>query len=101
MKNVLKYLGAVLFVTLMLTKASAFHIYEHHDSLNDQETPCELCILSIDNQQTDILFCPILSLVENIELPVYQGNLISFDLQLDKGPMKTSLFSRPPPSLLC
>lgn len=100
MKNVLKYFGALLFVGLVLAKVSAFHVYEHHDTLSGQDTHCEFCFLAIENQQADVLLDPVEVIVEDPGLPEYKGDTNPYELQLHNGPLKTALFSRPPPSLL-
>ena len=100
MKEVLKLLGAFLFIGLMLVKASAFHIYEHHDDLSEQDTQCEYCVLIIDSQQSD-LFLSFQDIVDEDIVTIYcQGKITSVDFQVNLSPSKTELLPRPPPSTL-
>ena len=100
MKEVLKYLGAAFLLVLLLVKASAFHIYDHHDSLNGQENQCEFCLLVIDSQQADILLVSSDISEGNIPTPLLQDQIISVDFQVNLSPSKTELLPRPPPSIL-
>ena len=100
MKSVLKYLGAVFFISLMLLKASAFHVYEHHITSDGEESQCELCVLTIDSQQAETLVADSYDQNENTTLPSYEPKIFTFDLEVIRGPLKTELFSRPPPTIL-
>ena len=100
MKEVLKYLSAALLLVLVLVKASAFHIYDHHDSLNGQENQCEFCLLVIENQQSEILIVSSDISADAIPTPLLQGQIVSVDFQVNLSPLKTELLPRPPPSTL-
>ena len=100
MKEVLKYLGAFLFAVLLLVKASAFHIFEHQDVADGQDTHCEYCLLVIDSQQADVLAGSSDIIEDNILLPIYQGKMTSVDFQVNLSPFKTEQLPRPPPSVL-
>ena len=100
MKEVLKCSGAFLFAVLLLAKVSAFHIYEHQNEADGQDTQCEYCILAIDSQQADILL-PTLDIVENNNRPSTHDELIiSNDFQVNLSPSKTEQLPRPPPAVL-
>ncbi|NAS12185.1 hypothetical protein [Poritiphilus flavus] len=100
MKDVLKYLGVLLFTGLMLAKATAFHIYEHHDTMNGQDTQCELCLLCIDNQQSEALAVSFEISEENPPLPESSSKITAIDFQVNLSLQENKLFCRPPPSLL-
>lgn len=91
-------MGAILFISLVLTKISSFHVYEHHDNVSGQETPCELCILTFENQHEDLLLTPEAKLDLKQSFRIYQSKITPFNIQLKMGPEKTELFSRPPPA---
>ena len=100
MKEVLTYLGTILFTVLLLVKASAFHIYEHQDSADGQENHCEYCLLIIDSQQSDVLVANTYITENNFLLPVHQDKIISVDFQVYLSPAKTEQLPRPPPAVL-
>ncbi len=88
----------VLFIGLLLIKISAFHVYEHHHAEEEHEEPCELCLLSIDLQQADVLEIWFHGNWE-ITLPTQYPIKIEFaDSQAQSGVLKTDLVSRPPPT---
>ena len=100
MKEVLKYLGAFLFAILLLVKASAFHIYEHQDAPEGNDTQCEYCLLVIDSQQSEVLDFPTDVLIEKIFVLSLQDKITSVDFQVNLSPFKSEQLPRPPPSVL-
>ena len=100
MKNILEYIGTVLFIGLMLVKISAFHVYEHHDSVYGQHTQCELCVLTMESQQGETLMTPTAIVAVDLNIPDYNSDITPFDLPVITDPLKTTLFSRPPPSFI-
>nr|WP_299344842.1 hypothetical protein [Allomuricauda sp.] len=100
MKAVLKYFGVVLFISIVLTKASAFHIHEHHDTFNGQETHCELCLFIHESQQAVTVTFPLEGVEELFSLPQYRVEISSFDQPLVLHLWETYLFSRPPPRIV-
>ena len=100
MKEVLKYLGAFIFAILLLAKASAFHVYEHQDTPEGNDTHCEYCLIAIDSQQAD--FIPVSQdIFEDKIMPsTHQDVISSFDFQVSLSPFKTEQLPRPPPAVL-
>lgn len=98
MKNVLKQLGIVLFVSILLIKLSAFHIYEHHDTIDEQEMQCELCFLVFESQHSEGLQ-PIIPIIEDSTLRLSsESKIIELNFQPVPNLHRAALFSRPPPS---
>ncbi|MEL6304696.1 MAG: hypothetical protein AAFQ20_07900 [Bacteroidota bacterium] len=97
----LKQIGAIVFLSLLLFKVSALHVYEHHHDEEAHEHPCEHCELALDFQKADIqLTFPVLVPQMAIALP-FDGDLSFLTTQTQKSSFITELFSRPPPHFLC
>lgn len=100
MKEILIRLSAILLIGLLLVKISAFHVYEHHDSVGESKEPCERCVLIIEGQQLESL-TPSTTVVECATLQIPSQHNIS---SLAEGHMlaveEGILFSRPPPRQL-
>ena len=81
----------------MMVKASAFHIYEHHDDLDGHDSQCEHCLLAIESQQSEIIDFPLQIKDYDVPMPRREGltNSIESDIQFDL--CKTELLPRPPP----
>jgi len=94
----LQHISVVFFVGLLLTKVSAFHVYEHHTD-NEHEDQCELCLLLIDSQQAETLTTPLTFSEEKFVPTRPQSKILIPDFQVISDVSKTDLFSRPPPSL--
>jgi len=100
MKEVLARLGSIFLVGFLLAKLSAFHIYEHHDTLDESNTHCELCVLTMEVQQFDGILPASLAIdYASIVVP-FQTNIISFDQKIISTPEEGTHFSRPPPYTL-
>jgi len=84
----------------MLTKVSAFHLYEHHDAFDGHETQCEFCLLAIDNQQAETLTAFTADLTEEPILIPRGNKIIAFAFIPILEPAQTELVSRPPPTTL-
>ena len=98
MKEFLKHFGTVLFVSLLMVKASSFHIYDHHDELNGQENQCEFCLLVIDSQQSEIVDFSTEIQDLNISTPVRQEEIILVSVDVHFNLYRTDTLPRPPPS---
>ncbi|MEP3210814.1 MAG: hypothetical protein ABJN95_16550 [Maribacter sp.] len=100
MKKILERFSAVLLIGLLLIKVSAFHVYEHHDSLDDSNDHCELCVLTIEGQQSESLTPPLTVVVHS---PLQFPSLPKIH-SLEEGYVQTivkgNLFARPPPQQL-
>jgi len=97
-KNVLKQIGAFVFLSLLLFKVSAFHVYEHQHSEEANEHPHEHCELALDFQKADIqLIFPVLVPQMAIALP-FDGDLSFLTTQTQNSSLIKELLSRPPPA---
>ena len=98
MKNVLKQIGAFVFLSLLLFKVSAFHVYEQHHDEEAHEHPSEHCELALDFQKADIqLTFPVLVPQMAIALP-YDGDLSLLTTQPQNSSLSKELLSRPTPA---
>lgn len=97
MKQLLEPFNAFFLIGLLLIKVSAFHVYEYHDSLDDSDDHCELCVLTIEGQQSES-FIPPLTVVDCpiLRLPS-QHKIYSFEKGYANAIAKGNLLARPPP----
>jgi hypothetical protein len=99
-KGSLKHLGTFFLVGMLFAKISAFHVYEHHDVENDKVGQCELCILAIDNQQSEIVSFSFVGFDEPYSLWDYEPRLFFSSVQIPKMLLEFHHCSRPPPSII-
>ena len=92
-------MGVILLTGLVLAKVSAFHIYEHHHTFNEQEEQCEFCLLAIDSQKTEVFISSLSLAWEEVSTTLQQNQIIVKHLDVLSDTWKADLFSRPPPSL--
>ena len=97
MKVEIKHISALLLISLLLLKVSAFHVYEHHNELTEHEHQCELCFITFVSQQVDILVFDTNFISIDFEPPEFKEQINSTDLSSPSGFWQSSLLSRPPP----
>ncbi|WP_394749352.1 hypothetical protein [Spongiimicrobium salis] len=98
MKNFLQHFGTLLLISLLLIKSSAFHVYEHEET-SDDSNHCELCVLTLDSQQAEVLV-PAVAIAN--ETPVYKELSLNEDFEsinYKNSDNWSTLLSRPPPHL--
>ncbi|MFS4446859.1 hypothetical protein [Maribacter sp. 2307UL18-2] len=100
MKEILSPFGIFILVGLLLTKISAFHVYEHHDTLEDSNTNCELCVLTLEGQQLDGIIPASTTIEKSLIIIPSEPTVRPFDQEAIVSFYKGSLFSRPPPTIL-
>ncbi|NAY91042.1 hypothetical protein GTQ34_03840 [Muricauda sp. JGD-17] len=54
MKQVTRVFGVLLFVSLMLLKVSALHVYSHQDDKGDTIENCQICNILAENQTAEV-----------------------------------------------
>ena len=100
MKEMLGRFFAILLISLLLVKISAFHVYEHHDELDDSNTHCELCVLTIAGQQFDAIIASPIVIVNNPLIIPSKSGVTSFGSDFIDSFYHHTFFSRPPPHIL-
>ena len=97
MKDFFARFISILFVGLVLIKVSAFHVYEHFDSLDGSHEDCELCIFAIEGQQFESSLFPIAE-IEQILSIIASRPKITYVVQEHVVLIKKGiLLLRPPP----
>ncbi|WP_422080611.1 hypothetical protein [Ulvibacterium sp.] len=100
MKGSLKHLGIFFLVGMLFAKISAFHVYEHHNAEDNEVGQCELCILAIDNQQTETATFSFGEFNEPNSFGDYGPGLFFTSVQIPKIQLESHHCSRPPPSFI-
>ncbi len=96
MSGVGKILFALCLIVLMLFKASAFHVYEHHDG-HDEHEECHLCDIAMENQVVELHFSPQVIFPENTSPIVPNAIARNHSETFTERSHKFGHFSRPPP----
>ena len=92
-----KFIGLLLFTSLMLIKVSGFHVYSHQDDDPETIENCNICDLALENQALDFQTPDDSYVVADIEFPQRHQQTLK-DQQLKEQSFNYYLFSRPPPS---
>lgn len=100
MKDFLGRLGALLLFSLLLVKISAFHIYEHHDTLDGNAKHCEICLLTLEGQQLEGTIPAAITFDGTRLLVSYEPQTVYYSRHDTDALRKGELFSRPPPQLM-
>ncbi|WP_147415999.1 hypothetical protein [Ulvibacterium marinum] len=100
MKGSLKHISVFFLVGMLFAKITAFHVYEHHDVENDTVDQCELCILAIDNQQSETTSFSFVALDQPSFLWDYEPRVFFSSIQIPKTQLESHHCSRPPPSVI-
>ncbi len=93
-------MGIFFLVGMLFAKITAFHVYEHHDVENDTVDQCELCILAIDNQQSEIVSLSFTALNQPSSFWDYEPRIFFSSIQIPKTQLEFHHCSRPPPSFI-
>lgn len=92
-----KFFGFLLFVSLMLVKVSALHVYTHDDTDVDSIENCTTCDIALENQNSELQLAT--GIVEvSIQEIIPKAFKINADQQLKSIRFYSLFFSRPPPS---
>ncbi|MEO1012031.1 MAG: hypothetical protein AAFX53_12040 [Bacteroidota bacterium] len=100
MKEILGRISVVLLIGLLLIKVSAFHVCEHHDTPDDSNAHCELCVLAIEAQQLDGNIPSTLVLDYTPPLVPFRLKTTFLGKDYTDSLRNGTLFSRPPPIVM-
>ncbi len=99
-KDIFKFFGSILLVALIFVKVSAFHVYEHHNSIDDDKPSCELCLFALDSQQAQVLIQTTAEIKVPNDFLANRSIIVAQDFKISKTSSGGNLFCRPPPSIL-
>ncbi|RDY61666.1 hypothetical protein [Flagellimonas nanhaiensis] len=92
-----KFIGLLLFTSLMVIKVSSFHVYAHQDGDSETIENCNICDLALENQTLDFQTSDNSYVLDDTEFSIkYQKTLK--DEQLKEQSFDYYLSSRPPPT---
>ena len=95
-----RYIGAFLFLAILLLKTSAFHNYEYGHCHEEHQTPCELCVYMISSQIAETLVTNPYIIPKKISVVIRAVVVSVIEVRYTFDTPKTDLFSRPPPPLI-
>lgn len=97
MKAIIRYFWSTILIGVLLIKISAFHVCEHHDSLEHSKTPCENCLLVINVLELEGILTPI-EAPKLFRPEVLSAHKLVFATTWYKNKKRVSSFHcRPPP----
>ncbi|WP_222984094.1 hypothetical protein [Flagellimonas meishanensis] len=88
--------GVLLFVTLMMFKVTALHVYSHQDDNGDTVENCQICHVLVENQTVEVPF------VAMVTLPIVPITTVTVEVAQEQTVWESqqyglSYISRPPP----
>ena len=97
MKETLTRFGALLVISLLLIKISAFHVYEHFETLDGSSEGCEQCVFAVEGQDLKS-FLPLVTVWNQLCSNTPAEQVTNYFSQILAIPFKEGLpFLRPPP----
>lgn len=100
MKEFRKLFGLFLFISLMLVKVSALHVYTHNECDSEQIEECEICDVVFENQNNEHNFDNGFDLEVTENLFLVQESISINPHTFISSPIEFRFFGRPPPSLV-